>query len=218
MSAAPPYPICLNIRGRRCVVVGGGRVAERKARGLLAAGADVTVIAREAGSGLKRLARGRKIGVLRRGFLSSDLKAAFIVMAATDDAAVNTRVASEARRRGALVNVADSPWLCDFFLPAVVRRGDLQIAISTAGSSPALAKRIRKELSGRYREEYGTLLHIASALRPDVMRIVPPRARAAVFAEMTGPAVVRLLRRGRTAAARRRMLKAIADAAPARNV
>lgn len=187
-------------------------MAERKARGLLAAGAEVRVVAKSAGAGLARLVRAGAITLRRKGFAPSDLRDAFLCMAATDDPAVNRRVAVAARARGVLVNVADSPALCDFFLPAVVARGALRIAVSTGGCSPALARRLRVEIGERYGPEYGALIDLAAALRPEVIRHVPARQRARVFARLTGPAVLRALRGGGASAARREMARVLRGA------
>lgn len=201
------YPVFLDIQGRRTVVVGGGRVAERKARGLLAAGANVTVVAREATAGLSRLGRGGKLVLRKRRFSPRDLDGAALVICATDDARLNREAAGQARSRGVPVNVADSPGDCEFFLPAVVTRGALQIAVSTGGSSPATAKRIREELEERYGAEYGELLKALSALRERVIEGVPRPRRAEAFRAMTGDKILRLFVRGDRRAARKEMEK-----------
>lgn len=203
------YPIFLDMEGRNCVVVGGGRVAERKARGLLDAGARVRVFAGKATDGLSRLARDGRISLLMRAFMFSDIKGAFIIVCATGDERLNRRVAKEARRRKILINVADSPGLCDFFIPAVVRRGLLRIAVSTGGSSPAMARRIREELEVRYGKGYGDFLRAMGALRPKVIEGVPAAKRASVFREMTSEKIVKLFAGGEKAAARREMEKII---------
>ncbi|MCX6355057.1 MAG: bifunctional precorrin-2 dehydrogenase/sirohydrochlorin ferrochelatase [Candidatus Aureabacteria bacterium] len=205
MRARALYPIYLDLRGRNCIVVGGGRVAERKVRGLVATGATVTVVAKMATPGIARLAGKNIVNLFRRRFRASDLKGKFIALCATDDPAVNARVASEAAAKGVMANVADSPAHCDFYLPSVVRRGRLQIAISTGGASPALAARIGKELSMRYGSEYAELLRMATGLRPRVAHRVPQAKRAGVFHAMASPAMVRLLRAGKKAAVRRAM-------------
>lgn len=215
MRARSMYPVCLDLRGRLCVVAGGGAVAERKARGLLAAGARVRVVARSAGAGLARLGRAGAVTLRAKGFVASDLRGAFLCMAATDDPGVNRRIAATARARGVFVNVADSPALCDFFLPAVVARGALQIAISTGGCSPALARRLRGEIGKRYGAEYGALLGLAAGARAGVLGRVPPGRRAAVFRRLTGPAVLRALRGGGAAAARREMARILRAAGAA---
>ena len=209
MRLRPLFPIFVDLSRRHCLVVGGGRVAERKARGLVAAGARVTVVARAAHAGIVRLARSKKIRLITRAFLPADLRGVFLVVCATDAAAVNARVAAAARRRSILANVADMPAICDFFLPAIVRRGQLQIAVSTAGSSPATASRIARDLECRYGREYADLLSMMRSARARVIGRVPAGARPAVFAAMSCPAIIRLLRSGRRAAARRAMERVI---------
>ena len=163
------YPVFLDLHGKRCVVVGGGQVAVRKVEGLLAVGAEVTVIAPEHGA----LPAG--VGVLRRAYQPGDLAGARLVIAATNDAAVNAAVASEAEARGILVNVVDDPAQCSFILPAVVRRGALCLAISTGGASPAFARRLRAALEEQFGPEYAALLDILQSLREQWA----PRADAA---------------------------------------
>ena len=136
------YPVFLDLRGRPVLVVGGGKVALRKARGLVEAGARLTVVAPECRPEFERL----PVRLARRRFRASDLEGAFLAFTATDDRAVNARVAREARRRGIPVNVADSRDECDFLVPARVRRGHLQIAVSTGGERPRLAADLRRRL------------------------------------------------------------------------
>jgi len=212
MRARPLYPIFLDLRGQNCIVVGGGRVAERKVRGLVAAGAKVTVVAERATPGIARLARKNSVKLSRRRFRASDLKGRFVALCATDDPAVNACVASEAPAKGVMVNIADSPAHCDFYLPSVVRRGHLQIAISTGGASPALAARIGNELSMRYGIEYAELLRMAAILRPRAARRVPPMQHPEVFRAMVSPAIIEFIRAGRRAAARRAMKEIIEKA------
>ncbi|MEI6634798.1 MAG: bifunctional precorrin-2 dehydrogenase/sirohydrochlorin ferrochelatase [Chlamydiota bacterium] len=213
MRARSMYPVCLDLRGRLCVVAGGGGVAARKTRGLLAAGAEVRVVAKSACAGLARLARAGKITLRRKACSLPDLRGAFLCIAATDDPEVNARVSSGARRRGVMVNVADAPELCDIFLPAVVTRGALRIAVSTGGGSPALAKQLREEIGARYGAEYGVLLDLAGDVRPGVLDRVPAGRRAAVFRRLTGPTVLRTLRQRGKAAARREMARILNEAA-----
>ena len=148
------FPLFLKLDGRRCLVVGAGGIAEGKIQGLLATGAEIRVIAPEATERVRRWASTGTIDWLRRGFRDSDLRGCFCVVAATSSNTLHKRIFREARRRGVLCNVVDVPELCDFYYPAVVRRGALQIAISTAGESPALAQRLRKELEKQFGPEY----------------------------------------------------------------
>lgn len=138
------YPVLLDVRGRRCLVVGGGPVALRKARALVRAGADVTVVAPEISAGF------RGCSLRRRGFRASDLRGMALAIGATDDARVHRTLSELCRRRNLPVNIVDRPGLCTFLVPSVFRRGPLTIAISTDGGSPALSKAIRLELERLY--------------------------------------------------------------------
>ncbi|KAF0993884.1 bifunctional precorrin-2 dehydrogenase/sirohydrochlorin ferrochelatase [Geobacillus sp. TFV-3] len=164
------YPVILHLRGRRVVVVGGGKVAARKIHGLLEAGAEIVMIAPEAEPELQALAAGGMIVWKKKRFDPDDLAGAFLVIAATNDRKVNEAVAQAAP--GQLVNVVDDPERCDFHVPAVVRRGALTIAVSTGGASPALARRIRRELEEKYGEEYGPYLEFLQRARGIVLREV----------------------------------------------
>jgi siroheme synthase-like protein len=144
MLDTPFYIACLRLRGRRCLVVGGGAVGLEKVEGLLACDGDVTVIAPEVGPELDELALEGSIRWEAREYAgASDLEGAFMVIACTDDTDINIRIYEDAERRAMLVNVVDVPPLCNFILPAILRTGPLAIAISTAGASPALAKRMK---------------------------------------------------------------------------
>ncbi|MBI4303333.1 MAG: bifunctional precorrin-2 dehydrogenase/sirohydrochlorin ferrochelatase [Chloroflexi bacterium] len=161
------YPIFLNIEGRRCVVVGGGDVAERKARSLLEHGASVAVISPSFSQGLQAMAQRNSMQVVSRSYQYGDLKDAVVAIAATDDKEVNTEVAREGKERGILINVVDDAQLSNFIVPSLVRRGDISIAISTSGKSPALARRIRIDLEKRFSQEYALLAELISEIRQD---------------------------------------------------
>ncbi len=163
------YPVFLDISGEKCVIVGGGRVAERKAGRLFSCGAHVVVIARKATALLEEMNREGKIVLVASDYDRSALDGAFLAFAATNDAAVNRQVAMDARAAGVLANVADAPDRCDFIVPSVVERGELTIAVSTGGSSPAVARKIRKELETLYGEEYSELLRIMGKLRETII-------------------------------------------------
>jgi precorrin-2 dehydrogenase / sirohydrochlorin ferrochelatase len=157
MLDTPFYIACLRLSGRRCVVVGGGEVGLEKVEGLLACDARVVLVAPEAVPELRELAAEGSIEWLRRDYAPEDLEGTFVVIAATSDTDVNIRVYQDAEQRAMLVNVVDVPPLCNFILPAIVRTGPLAIAISTAGASPALAKRIKAEIAAAYGEPYARL-------------------------------------------------------------
>ena len=165
MLDTPFYIACLRLSGRRCVVVGGGEVGLEKVEGLLACDGDVTLVAPDAIEPLRELAGEGSIRWERREYRESDLERTFIVIAATSDTDVNIRVYEDAERRAMLVNVVDVPPLCNFILPAIFRSGPLAIAISTAGASPALAKRIKREIAEEYGEPYARLAELLNEAR-----------------------------------------------------
>ncbi|MEA2386457.1 MAG: precorrin-2 dehydrogenase [Thermoleophilaceae bacterium] len=165
MLETPFYIACLKLTGRRCVVVGGGDVGLEKVEGLLACGGQVVLVAPEAIEPLRALADEGSIRWERREYEPGDLERTFIAIAATDDTDVNIRVFEDAERRAMLVNVVDVPPLCNFILPAIHRSGPLAIAISTAGASPALAKRLKREIAEQYGEPYARLAELLNEAR-----------------------------------------------------
>jgi siroheme synthase-like protein len=164
------YPVALDLQGRRCVVVGGGPVAGRKVTGLVEAGAAVIVVAPQVCPALDAVALVQEVELRRRPFTDTDLDDAFLVIVATDDPAVNRQVVEEARQRRVLVNAADDPANCDFILPAIVRRGEVQIAATTGGRSPALARHLRERLEALIPAAYGELAGILGAIRSEMHR------------------------------------------------
>ncbi len=165
MLQTPFYIACLRLTGRRCLVVGGGDVGLEKVEGLLACDADVTVVAPEVRPELAQLALEGSIQWHRRPYRSEDLDRCLIAIAATDDSEVNIRVFEDADARAMLVNVVDVPPLCNFILPAIVRTGPLAVAISTAGASPALAKRMKREIGELFGEPYALLAVLLNEAR-----------------------------------------------------
>lgn len=163
------YPVCLEISDKLCVVVGGGSVAERKVLGLLTAGAQVRLISPQLTRTLTQLADDGRIEWLERGYSQGDLAGALLIFAATDSREVQEAVFQEAARVGQLVNVIDAPARCSFHVPAVVKRGDLTLAVSTGGKSPAVAAMVKKQLAENFGEEYGLLLDLISRLREQVL-------------------------------------------------
>jgi precorrin-2 dehydrogenase/sirohydrochlorin ferrochelatase len=170
------YPIGLQIEGRSCLVVGGGRVAERKARGLIECGAKVTVISPELTPGLTTLLGEGVLHWEARGYRGGDSTGFFLVMAATDDPEVQDQVQADALRGQTLLNVADVPEKCNFILPALVRRGGLTVAISTSGKSPALAKKLRQEIEGWLVPQYEIVVEALGVIRPYVLAWGLPQA------------------------------------------
>ena len=168
------FPAFIKLAGRSCLVVGAGSVAEAKVTSLLEAGAHLTVVAPRATESVAALAAGRKIRWLPRKFAPEDLGRAFLVIVATSDPKVNHRVFIEAQKRGILCNSVDDPPHCDFYFPAVVRRGPLQIAVSTSGESPALAQRIRREIEDSLDESVGAWVDEIGERRREIIATLPP--------------------------------------------
>ncbi|MGB2753829.1 MAG: bifunctional precorrin-2 dehydrogenase/sirohydrochlorin ferrochelatase [Phycisphaerae bacterium] len=188
------YPIALDLSGRRAVVVGGGEVALRKARALADAGAHVRVVAPKLVAGFTEDGR---FECLAARYERHHLEGALVAVAATDDEAVNRRVAEDARAAGVLVNVVDRPELCDFIVPAQVRRGDLLIAISTSGAAPALAKRLRERLEKEFGPEYATYLAVLREVRENLKkRNIPADLRRRIFERLASDDIVAAARQG----------------------
>ena len=176
------YPMMVNLAGRRCLVVGGGTVAERKVMRLLECGAEVVVVSPTATPRLAASAASRRIRWRHRGVRDADLSGAFLVFAATDDPEVNRDIARRMRSVGGLVNVVDDPEACSFLVPAVLRRGELTIALSTGGGSPALAKKLRQHLEQTIGPEYAKFLRALRLLREQTKQTVrDPKKRQAIY-------------------------------------
>jgi precorrin-2 dehydrogenase/sirohydrochlorin ferrochelatase len=167
------FPIFLKLAARPCIVIGAGHLAESKIESLRAANARVTVIAPEAREKIQDMAASGEITWLQRDYSQGDLTGNFLVVAATNNPAVNRAVFAEAESSNILCNAVDDPPFCDFYFPSVVRRGDLQIAISTAGASPALAQRLRKEINAQLPLDLGDWLTDLGNLRREVVAIEP---------------------------------------------
>ncbi len=163
------YPVFLNIDGKPCLVVGGGAVGERKVEDLLLAGAKVTLVSREATPVLEAMAGQGLIIFLREEFTPEHLGGMVLAIAATNDLTTNQSVSAAAQARGLPVNIVDQPALCSFVVPATIRRGDLTLAIGTGGRSPALAKKLRRDLEKVYGPEYGPYLELLGAIREKVL-------------------------------------------------
>ncbi|MFN8174937.1 MAG: bifunctional precorrin-2 dehydrogenase/sirohydrochlorin ferrochelatase [Solirubrobacteraceae bacterium] len=199
MLATPFYIACLKLSGRSCLVAGGGEVGLEKVEGLLACDGDVVVVAPEAEPEIERLAAEGSLRWERRRYEPADLEARFMVIAATSDSEVNIRIYEDAERRAMLVNVVDVPPLCNFILPAIVRTGPLAIAISTAGASPALAKRMKREIADLFGEEYARLAVMLNDARGWAKATLPTyRDRKEFFESIVNgePDPVDLLRAG----------------------
>ena len=218
MLDTPLYIACLRLSGRSCLVVGGGDVGLEKVEGLVACDADVTLVAPDAVDELRSLADEGSIRWERRAFEPSDLEGKFLAIAATSDTDVNISVYNEAERRAMLVNVVDVPPLCSFILPAIVRTGPLAIAISTAGASPALAKRMKREIADAYGEPYARLAVLLNEARGWAKGTLPTYQDRKVFFESIvngDPDPVELLRAGDEQAVRDLIAAAQRSAVPA---
>jgi siroheme synthase-like protein len=202
------YPLFLEMKGRPCLVVGGGQVAQRKVEGLLAADASVTVVSPDLTEGLAALKSEGRIEHRQREYQRDDLEGFDIVVAATDDKAVNARVATDSRSGRVLVNAVDDPDSCDFILPSVVRRGEVVLAISTGGLSPALARRLREELEAYLSEDFGPLVELLAEVRGD-LRARGVSVEAAAWQRAIDGRLRDLLCAGRRGEARSHLLEAL---------
>jgi precorrin-2 dehydrogenase/sirohydrochlorin ferrochelatase len=208
------YPVSLELRGRRAVVIGKEAVRQGKAEGLIGAGAEVTVIAPGPGEAIARLERGGRARVIKRGFRPGDLSGAFVCVASSDDPQEREAIYAEGQASGCLVNVMDDPEHCDWAAPAIVRRGDLVIAISTGGRSPALAARLRRELSEQYGPEWEPALDVLEHARAETLPALPDLAeRSRRWNEALDlDELLRLVREDRASEAERRLVERLVPA------
>ena len=199
------YPVFIDVRDRTCVVIGGGGIGEEKVRKLRECGASVQVISPEVTDGVREMVDGERVTWLQREYRSGDLSEAFIAIAATDDNQVNTRIAEEAEERNVLLNVVDVTHLCTFIAPAVARRGDVTIAVSTGGASPALARKFREELSTASLLEYADLAPLLSFARSELkrrgVRVEPDHWQTCITGELLA-----MVQEDRTEEAKRRLM------------
>ena len=194
----PHCPISLDLNGKKCVVIGGGSVGERKVEMLLEFGASVTVVAPEITPAIRELASQKTIRYVPGVYTPSSLLGIFLAIAATSERGVNRAISEECQRRGILVNVADDPDICTFFVPAIVRRGDFTIGVSTSGRSPALAKRVRESLESSFGPEYGELAEIMGDLRDEVKaKYEDPEDRVRAYERILDSDVLDLLAKGK---------------------
>jgi len=191
------FPISLKLAGRRCLVVGGGAVALRKVLDLLAAGARVRVVSFRFDRRMEALSGDARVELVRRGFEQSDVDGSLLVIAATDDREVNRKVASAARRFGVLVNVVDSPEECDFFIPAILREGGVEIAVSTGGRSPAMSAYLRDKIRELIGPEYSRLAELLGRMRPRIKERVPAGSRGRFYDLVFQSAALRMIREGK---------------------
>ncbi len=202
------YPANLDIKGKRCLVAGGGKVAERKVNSLLKCGAEVSIVSPELTSRLKKLNSKGKIKFFKGEFKEKYLKDIFLVIGATDKSDVNFKVYESANKKNILVNIVDSPELCNFIVPSVVERGALTIAISTGGKSPALAKKLRKELEDRYGFEYAKFLNLMGNLRKRISaKIRDKRKREEIYKNLIDSDIIKLIRDGKDGQVKKKLRK-----------
>jgi precorrin-2 dehydrogenase/sirohydrochlorin ferrochelatase len=200
------YPINLNLGGKKCVVIGGGRVAERRVLGLLECGAEVAVISPKLTPKLSELSKKNEIRYIERPYRPQDLKGAHLVVASTDNQGVNRRVCREGKKLGILVNAASAPLVSDFMVPSVVRRGDLMITISTSGNSPGLSKRLRIDLEKIFGEEYEAFIEILGRVRRKCSSLSYGE-RERIYREVATSDIPLLLREKRFKSAEKRLKK-----------
>ncbi|MBW1704738.1 MAG: bifunctional precorrin-2 dehydrogenase/sirohydrochlorin ferrochelatase [Deltaproteobacteria bacterium] len=165
------YPIFIKLDGKTALVVGGGRVAQRKIETLLEYGASIHIISKELTDRLKQLVEAGDIRHMGENFENKHLDGAFLVIAATDDEKLNHEISETAQKRGLLINAVDQPADCNFIVPSIVKRGDLVIAISTSGKSPALAKKLGKKMGEHFGSEYEAFLTLMGFLRKEVLKM-----------------------------------------------
>jgi siroheme synthase-like protein len=209
------YPVFLDIAGKPAVVIGGGDVAHQKVKGLIDAGADVTVVGPELQPDLQSLAGDGKLRHIAREYRPGDLDGYFLAFVATDDRSINAAVATEARERRVLVNAVDDKPNCDFIMPAIAQRGSIIVAVSTSGTSPAMARKMREELETFLTEDYALMLDLAAEVREELLAegvMAPPDVwNAALDAD-----VKRLLGEGRREEAKDRLLQRLREPAAER--
>jgi len=193
------YPIYLDIKNRNCLVIGGGSVGARKVLTLISCGANVTVVSLDATEKLHQLSNNGEIKLKERPFQTTDLDDRFLVIGATDNQELNLKIHAEAERRGLLCNIADRPKACNFILPSIVNRGDLIVAISTSGKSPAFAKKLRKQLEAEFGDEYAEFLNLMGAIRKKLLsQDHESEAHKHLFEQLIERDLVQILRDGDT--------------------
>ena len=218
MKPAAYYPLFADLRGRCCVVIGGGLIAQRKVTTLLDYGASVTVVSPTITRRLAAYVRQGTIRYAARRFRPADLREAWLVYGATDDARINALVVRAARARRIFTNIVDQTPLCSFIAPAIFKRGSLTVAVSTAGASPSLAKRLRSELGRRVGAAYAPMLRLLAGLRGVAKETLPSyRDRKRYFDALVHGRVFRLVQQGKPQAARREALAALSRWAASRN-
>lgn len=194
----PYYPIFIDVENRDVVIIGGGVVCARKAETMLRYGANVTVVSPKFTAEIEQWTKEGRIRVKRKAYDDSDLEGASMVIASTDDESVNSQVAADSRRRRIPVNVVDVTPLCEFIVPAIVESGSIQIAVSTGGKSPALARTLKEDLQRLVGTEYAEINDLLGSLRDDAKRVLPTDTdRKRFFDGILASGVLQMLREGR---------------------
>lgn len=213
------YPIQLDVQGRRCLVVGGGGVGTRKVDTLLSCGAQVTVVSPAVTDELRRLFAEGFIRLWERAYSASDLEGVFLVIGATDDEDLNFRISRDAAALNILCNIADRPEKCNFILPAIVQRGDLVLTVSTSGKSPALAKKLRRELEHQFGDEYAVLLRLMGAIRKRLLAEAhAPEVHKPIFEKIVHSDILRWIRDVRMQEVNRLLAEILGDGWRAENL
>ncbi|MDQ6799243.1 MAG: bifunctional precorrin-2 dehydrogenase/sirohydrochlorin ferrochelatase [Acidobacteriota bacterium] len=209
----PYYPIFLDIEDRDVVIIGGGPVCERKAETMMKYGARVTVVAPEFTDPIKRWAKAGALKVRKKKYDATDLDGASIVIASTDDESVNMQIASDCRQRKIPVNVVDVTHLCEFIVPAIVEQGSVQLAVSTGGKSPALARTLKEDLQKFVGPEYAEINDLLGTLRPSAKKVLPTDTdRKRFFDGIIALGVLDMVRQGKRRQACQAILRACAEA------
>ncbi len=185
------YPIFLELEGKTVLVVGGGNVAQRKVETLLQYGAAVNIVSKELSPKLEKLAKNGDIRQIGEGFDATHLDNTYLAFAATDDQQLNHSISESARKRGLFINAVDQPADCDFIVPSIIKKGDLSIAVSTSGKSPALAKHIRKQLDLQFGKEYESFLILMGRLRKEILLLnLPQKENSRIFHDIVASDVL----------------------------
>ncbi len=193
------YPVNLDIKNRACLVIGGGGVGTRKVKTLVDCGAAVTVVSPAASAQLEKMAAAGLIALEKRAYRAADLQGKFLVIGATDDEVLNRRIHADAENLNTLCNIADRPEICNFILPAIVNRGDLVLAVSTSGKSPAYAKKMRKDLEKQFGEEYEPFLLLMGAIRERLLSEEhAPEAHKPLFEKLITAGLLDLIKADQT--------------------
>ncbi|MDD2585460.1 MAG: bifunctional precorrin-2 dehydrogenase/sirohydrochlorin ferrochelatase [Syntrophomonadaceae bacterium] len=200
------YPVYIDLKNRQCLVIGGGKVAERKIANLLEYGAQVTIVSPQVEANIRIWAAEETIVWYKREFTEHDLQNVFMVFIATDNSSLNGEVAEFCRQKGILVNAVDDPSNCDFFVPSIIRHGSLVISISTGGNSPLFAKKLRTDLEKVITPEYGEFIEMLGETREYIKKNVPDiEVRKKIFASLVYSDILDLLKVGEKEKAREKM-------------